>query len=184
MGCAFKEAFELSHVHAVVGILGEKDALGIFEVLREEYVDSTDATFRLYLSASESSRAIAPEELQEIALDAGFDENIITVYDHLDEALAIAMENALFEQETAGVLVTGSVTVIGEARTLLAQPAQESTAQHNAEPEELAEAAETDSDELFGEIMAELAGEEPREIPLEDSLGLPLADGTDNPEES
>ena len=181
---AFKEAFELSHVHAVVGILGEKDALGIFEVLREEYVDSTDATFRLYLSASDSSRAIAPEELQEIALDAGFDENIITVCDHLDEALATAMENALFEQESAGVLVTGSVTVIGEARTLLAQPAQESTAQHNAEPEELAEAAETDSDELFGEIMAELAGEEPREIPLEDSLGLPLADGTDNPEES
>ena len=94
------------------------------------------------------------------------------------------MENALFEQESAGVLVTGSVTVIGEARTLLAQPAHESTAQHNAEPEELAEAAETDSDELFGEIMAELAGEETREIPLEDSLGLPLADGTDNPEES
>lgn len=181
---AFKEAFELYHVHAVVGILGEKDALGIFEVLREEYVDSTDATFRLYLSASDSSRAIAPEELQEIALDAGFDEDIITVCDHLDEALATAMENALFEQESAGVLVTGSVTVIGEARTLLAQPAQESTAQHNAEPEELAEAAETDSDELFGEIMAELAGEEPREIPLEDSLGLPLADGTDNPEES
>lgn len=181
---AFKEAFELYHVHAVVGILGEKDALGIFEVLREEYVDSTDATFRLYLSASDSSRAIAPEELQEIALDAGFDEDIITVCDHLDEALATAMENALFEQESAGVLVTGSVTVIGEARTLLAHPAQESTAQHNAEPEELAEAAETDSDELFGEIMAELAGEEPREIPLEDSLGLPLADGTDNPEES
>ena len=181
---AFKEAFELSYVHAVVGILGEKDALGIFEVLREEYVDSTDATFRLYLSASDSSRAIAPEELQEIALDAGFDEDIITVCDHLDEALATAMENALFEQESAGVLVTGSVTVIGEARTLLAQPAQESTAQHNAEPEELAEAAETDSDELFGEIMAELAGEEPREFPLEDSLGLPLADGTDNPEES
>ena len=89
---AFKEAFELSHVHAVVGILGEKDALGIFEVLREEYVDSTDATFRLYLSASDSSRAIAPEELQEIALDAGFDEDIITVCDHLDEALATAME--------------------------------------------------------------------------------------------
>ena len=77
---------------------------------------------RLYLSASDSSRAIAPEELQEIALDAGFDEDIITVCDHLDEALATAMENALFEQESAGVLVTGSVTVIGEARTLLARP--------------------------------------------------------------
>ncbi|BAV88309.1 dihydrofolate synthase [Rothia aeria] len=129
---AFKEAFELSHVHAVVGILGEKDALGIFEVLREEYVDSTDATFRLYLSASDSSRAIAPEELQEIALDAGFDENIITVCNHLDEALATGMENALFEQESAGVLVTGSVTVIGEARTLLAQPEESPTASRPA----------------------------------------------------
>ena len=83
-------------------------------MLREEYVDSTDATFRLYLSASESSRAIAPEELQRDRPRRRVHEDIITVCDHLDEALATAMENALFEQESAGVLVTGSVTVIGE----------------------------------------------------------------------
>ena len=181
---AFKEAFELSHVHAVVGILEEKDALGIFEVLREEYIDSTDATFRLYLSASDSPRAIVPEELQEIALDAGFDEDAIMVFDHLDQALATAMENALFEQKSAGVLVTGSVTVIGEARTLLGHSSQDSGYQHVPEPEELSENPAAESDELFSDIMAELAGEEPREIPLEDSLGLPLADEIETPDES
>ena len=124
---ALTEAFKLSHLHAVVGILGEKDALGMFETMREEYVDASDGTFRLYLSASDSPRAIAPERLHELALDAGIDEDSIEVFEHLDEAIATAMENALFEQESAGVLITGSITVIGEARTLLAAHEQAKT---------------------------------------------------------
>ncbi len=67
---ALTEAFKLSHLHSVVGILGEKDALGMFETMREEYVDASDGTFRLYLAASDSPRAIAPERLHELALDA------------------------------------------------------------------------------------------------------------------
>ena len=198
---ALTEAFKLSHLHAVVGILGEKDALGMFETMREEYVDASDGTFRLYLSASDSPRAIAPERLHELALDAGIDEDSIEVFEHLDEAIATAMENALFEQESAGVLITGSITVIGEARTLLAKHAEAKTPGAEAEelPNELpaeaglyagsagaasaatlaaaaAAASEAEPDELLNDIMAELGGESAAGSSLEDSLGLPLGD--------
>ena len=195
---ALTEAFKLSHLHAVVGILGEKDALGMFETMREEYVDASDGTFRLYLSASDSPRAIAPERLHELALDAGIDEDSIEVFEHLDEAIATAMENALFEQESAGVLITGSITVIGEARTLLAAHAEAKTPGAEAEelPDELpaegayagsagaasastlaaAAAASAEPDELLDGIMAELGGESAAGSSLEDSLGLPLGD--------
>ena len=198
---ALTEAFKLSHLHAVVGILGEKDALGMFETMREEYVDASDGTFRLYLSASDSPRAIAPERLHELALDAGIDEDSIEVFEHLDEAIATAMENALFEQESAGVLITGSITVIGEARTLLAKHAEAKTPGAEAEelPDELpaeaglyagsagaasaatlaaaaAAASEAEPDELLDGIMAELGGESAAGSSLEDSLGLPLGD--------
>lgn len=198
---ALTEAFKLSHLHAVVGILGEKDALGMFETMREEYVDASDGTFRLYLSASDSPRAIAPERLHELALDAGIDEDSIEVFEHLDEAIATAMENALFEQESAGVLITGSITVIGEARTLLAKHAEAKTPGAEAEelPNELpaeaglyagsagaasaatlaaaaAAASEAEPDELLNDIMAELGGQSAAGSSLEDSLGLPLGD--------
>ena len=189
---ALTEAFKLSHLHAVVGILGEKDALGMFETMREEYVDASDGTFRLYLSASDSPRAIAPERLHELALDAGIDEDSIEVFEHLDEAIATAMENALFEQESAGVLITGSITVIGEARTLLAKHAEAKTPGAEAEelPDELpaeaglyagsagaasaatltaaAAASEAEPDELLNDIMAELGGEPGQGSSLED----------------
>ncbi|MBS4946020.1 MAG: dihydrofolate synthase, partial [Rothia mucilaginosa] len=159
-----------------------------------------DGTFRLYLSASDSPRAIAPERLHELALDAGIDEDSIEVFEHLDEAIATAMENALFEQESAGVLITGSITVIGEARTLLAAHEQAKTPGAEAEelPDELpaeaglyagsagaasaatlaaaAAASEAEPDELLNDIMAELGGEPGQGPSLEDSLGLPLGD--------
>ena len=201
---ALTEAFKLSHLHAVVGILGEKDALGMFETMREEYVDASDGTFRLYLSASDSPRAISPERLHELALDAGIDKDSIEVFEHLDEAIATAMENALFERESAGVLITGSITVIGEARTLLAEHAVAKTPGAEAEelPDELPEeaglyagsagaasaatlaaaaaaASKAEPDELLGDILAELGGasvSSAQGSSLEDSLGLPLGD--------
>ena len=40
-------------------------------------------------------RVRAPERPHELALDAGLDEGSIEVFEHLDEAIATAMENAL-----------------------------------------------------------------------------------------
>ena len=117
------------------------------------------------------------------------------MFEHLDEAIATAMENALFEQESAGVLITGSITVIGEARTLLAAHEQAKTPGAEAEelPDELpaegayagsagaasastlaaaaAAAASAEPDELLDGIMAELGGESAAGSSLEDSLG-------------
>ena len=184
--------------HNPHGVRASATALGMFETMREEYVDASDGTFRLYLSASDSPRAIAPERLHELALDAGIDEDSIEVFEHLDEAIATAMENALFEQESAGVLITGSITVIGEARTLLAAHEHAKTPGAEAEelPDELpaegayagsagaasastlaaATAASAEPDELLDDIMAELGGESAAGSSLEDSLGLPLGD--------
>ena len=128
------------------------------------------------------------------------DEDSIEVFEHLDEAIATAMENALFEQESAGVLITGSITVIGEARTLLA--AHEEAKTPGAEAEELPMSWAprvrmqvlrarrrlrlwlprrlrlplAEPDELLDGIMAELGGESAAGSSLEDSLGLPLGD--------
>ena len=98
------------------------------------------------------------------------------------------------------MLITGSITVIGEARTLLA--AHEEAKIPGAEAEELpdelgaegayagsagaasastlaaaaAAASEAEPDELLNDIMAELGGEPAPGSSLEDSLGLPLGD--------
>lgn len=118
---AFKESFNFSNVNIVIGILEEKDAVAMFEVLREEYRDSTDFATRLYLTASNSPRAIDPERLTELALDAGFDEDDLITFDKLPDALGSAMEAAGTEDDSSAVLVTGSITVVGDTVVLLGE---------------------------------------------------------------
>lgn len=118
---AFKESFNFSHVYLVVGVLGEKDALSIFEVLRQEYRDSTDFDTKVYVTASASPRAIDAERLGDIALDAGFDKDDITVFEQLPDAVAAAMEAAGAEDTSSAVLVTGSITVVGDTVMLLGE---------------------------------------------------------------
>ncbi|WP_370592449.1 folylpolyglutamate synthase/dihydrofolate synthase family protein [Rothia sp. ZJ1223] len=120
---AFKESFNFSNVYLVVGVLGEKDALGIFEALREEYRDSTDFAVKIFVTASASARAIEATRLGEIALDAGFDGNDITVFEKLPDAVGEAMESAGAEDNSSAVLVTGSITVVGDTIMLLGEGA-------------------------------------------------------------
>lgn len=50
----------------------------------------------------------------------GFDEDMVHAQDRLDDAIASAIQDAADRQEFDGaVLITGSVTVVGEARALL-----------------------------------------------------------------
>lgn len=117
---AFKESFAVDKLNMVVGILGEKDAVGIFETIREEYLDSTDFDLTLYLTASDSPRAIPITQLENMALDAGFDEDRIQTFDHLHDAVATAITEAgTGEEYNSAVLITGSITVIGEARSMM-----------------------------------------------------------------
>lgn len=117
---AFKESFSFQELHLVVGILGEKDAAGMFEILLSEYVDRQDFRTVLHLTASDSPRAIAPEALVELALEAGFDEDKVETHENVADALAAAVTVAAdVPNLNSAVLVTGSITVVGQASTLL-----------------------------------------------------------------
>lgn len=117
---AFKESFSFEELHLVVGILGEKDAATMLNLLFDEYVDRADWRTVLHLTKSDSPRAIAPEELAELALEAGFDEDTIETYENIPDALSAAVTAAAdVPNLNSAVLVTGSITVVGEASTLL-----------------------------------------------------------------
>lgn len=117
---AFKESFSFEELHLVVGILGEKDAATMLNLLFDEYVDRADWRTVLHLTKSDSPRAIAPEELAELALEAGFDEDTIETYENIADALSAAVTAAAdVPNLNSAVLVTGSITVVGEASTLL-----------------------------------------------------------------
>lgn len=114
---AVRESFTFAKLNLVVGILREKDAAEMLRVLAEEY---SEFELEVWCSHSRSPRAIPPQELAEIAADMGFDEDMVHAEERLDDAIASAVQDAADRQEFDGaVLVTGSVTVVGEARALL-----------------------------------------------------------------
>lgn len=114
---AINEAFEFSKLVLVVGVLKEKDAGAILSELHEELGGVLED---ICLTQSTSPRAIPPGELRRYALAAGFADDRIHVAERLDDALEWAVMAAEEGGDLAGgVLVTGSITVVGEARALL-----------------------------------------------------------------
>ena len=114
---ALREAFNFSTLVLVVGILAEKDAVGILSELREQLGDLVSG---VVLTQSNSPRAIPAEELVQDAVDAGFADEDIQVEAGLDNALELAVAKAEENNDLAGgVLVVGSITLVAEARTLL-----------------------------------------------------------------
>lgn len=114
---AVKEAFGFSRLVLVIGILAEKDAPAMLAELREQYLDLTED---ICITQSNSPRAIPAGELASMALDAGFNEEDLFVTERLDDALEWAVGRAeAAEDFGGGVLVTGSITLVGETRMLL-----------------------------------------------------------------
>ncbi|MDO4918435.1 folylpolyglutamate synthase/dihydrofolate synthase family protein [Kocuria sp.] len=114
---AVREAFTFTKLNLVVGVLREKDAEQMLRVLADEY---HEFELELWCTASQSPRAVPPEELAEIAVDMGFDEDAVHATPRLDDACAAAIQDAAAREQFDGaVLVTGSITVVGEARALL-----------------------------------------------------------------
>ncbi|MGO1183866.1 MAG: bifunctional folylpolyglutamate synthase/dihydrofolate synthase [Micrococcaceae bacterium] len=117
---AVEEAFAFSRTVLVVGVLQEKDALGILTTLRQSFTDAL-----LCVTSSDSPRAIPAEELGETALDAGWDEDDVHIADEVVPALRWAVDQAQNITAThpddvgGGILVTGSITLIGQLRDLL-----------------------------------------------------------------
>jgi dihydrofolate synthase/folylpolyglutamate synthase len=114
---AIHEAFNFTKLVVVVGVLREKDAEEILRQLKESLGGlATEYCF----TESNSPRAVPAEDLAEIALDLGFGEDNIHVAAKLDDAIEWAVERAEADDEPAGgVLVTGSITLVADARILL-----------------------------------------------------------------
>ncbi|GHG44056.1 dihydrofolate synthase [Sinomonas cellulolyticus] len=118
---ALKEAFSFSGLTVVLGVLREKDAEEILRTLQEEF---DELPVEYCFTQSASPRAIPADELAELALDLGFPEEAVHVEEKLDSAIEYAVERADSTGDfSGGVLITGSITVVGEARTLLGKDA-------------------------------------------------------------
>jgi dihydrofolate synthase/folylpolyglutamate synthase len=110
---AITEAFTFAPLIGVVAVMGDKDARGILEVF-EEIMNQVVIT-----QVASTSRGMPADVLGELAREI-FGASRVTVVPRLDDAIDQAV--ALAEEDvvgSAGVLITGSVVAIGEARTLL-----------------------------------------------------------------
>ncbi len=112
---ALREAFAFERLVGVVGILQDKDAEAILSVL-EPVLDEVVVT------RSASVRAYDVDDLEEIAVDV-FGPDRVHVAERLDDAIARGVDLAEADitgaMTGAGVLVTGSITLVAEARALL-----------------------------------------------------------------
>ncbi|MFF5991653.1 bifunctional tetrahydrofolate synthase/dihydrofolate synthase [Prauserella flavalba] len=110
------EEFAFRRLAAVVGVLRDKDARGILEALEP-------VVSEIVVTRNSSERSMPVEELAELARLV-FGEERVTVEPELGTAIETAI--GLVEQTDdpeeplagGGVLVTGSVVTVGEARTL------------------------------------------------------------------
>ena len=114
LAAALNEEFDFRRLVGVVGLMRDKDAVGLLEAL-EPVLDE------LVVTESSSPRALDVDELAAAAVSV-FGADRVTVETRLDDAVEEAVRLA---EETddgspvgAGVLITGSVVTVGEARAL------------------------------------------------------------------
>ncbi|MEU8676343.1 folylpolyglutamate synthase/dihydrofolate synthase family protein [Streptomyces sp. NPDC048560] len=107
------EAFSFSRLIGVVGTSGDKDVRGLLEAFEPIFAE-------VVITQNSSGRAMDVDELAGIAVEV-FGNDRVQVEPRLDDALEAAITLAEEEDEYAGagVLVTGSVITVGEARLLL-----------------------------------------------------------------
>ncbi|MFC7848404.1 bifunctional folylpolyglutamate synthase/dihydrofolate synthase [Arthrobacter sp. NPDC057388] len=118
---AIHEAFSFSKLVTVVGVLKEKDAEEILRQLKESLGDLAE---EFCFTQSNSPRAVPAAELAELAVDLGFGEENVHIAEKLDDAIEWAVERAEANDDLAGgVLVTGSITLVADARILLGKAA-------------------------------------------------------------
>ncbi|WP_262699989.1 MULTISPECIES: bifunctional tetrahydrofolate synthase/dihydrofolate synthase [Streptomyces] len=110
---AVTESFDFSRLIGVVGASDGKDVRGLLEAFEPIFAE-------VVVTGNSSHRAMDPDELAAIAVEV-FGSDRVQVEPRLDDALEAAITLAEEEGEYAGagVLVTGSVITVGEARLLL-----------------------------------------------------------------
>ncbi len=107
------EAFSFSRLIGVVGTSDDKDVRGLLEAFEPIFAE-------IVVTQNSTPRAMDADALAAIAVEV-FGDDRVQVEPRLDDALEAAITLAEEEDEYAGagVLVTGSVITVGEARLLL-----------------------------------------------------------------
>ncbi len=113
LAAALEDAFTFARLVGVVAVMADKDAYGLL-------VHLEPVLHAVVVTRNTSPRAMDPAELGEVAEEV-FGPDRVEVVARLDDALERAV--TLAEEDTllggGGVVVTGSVVTVGEARTLL-----------------------------------------------------------------
>jgi dihydrofolate synthase/folylpolyglutamate synthase len=112
---ALTEEFAFGRLIGVVAMLADKDVESSLELL-EPVLDE------IVITRNSSPRVMDPAELGAVASDI-FGEDRVHVHPELPDAIEVAVELAEADQDTAlsgvGVLITGSVVTVADARKLL-----------------------------------------------------------------
>ncbi|MBG0568781.1 bifunctional folylpolyglutamate synthase/dihydrofolate synthase [Actinoplanes aureus] len=112
---ALEEEFTFRHLVAVLAVLGDKDATGLLDLLEP-------VVARIVVTQNSSPRSMPVEELAQLAITV-FGEDRVTIAhtmpDAIEEAVVLAEEDSSGELSGVGVLITGSVVTVADARKLL-----------------------------------------------------------------
>jgi dihydrofolate synthase/folylpolyglutamate synthase len=106
---AMTEYFDFTEIAVVIAVLADKDAHGVFAELGS-------IASRFHVTRSQSDRATPVDDLAEVALTVAPEESVLR-FDDLPEAVTAAREWATAGPSRA-VLITGSITLVGEALAL------------------------------------------------------------------
>ncbi|AEB46786.1 FolC bifunctional protein [Micromonospora maris AB-18-032] len=112
---ALQEEFAFSKLVAVVGTLADKDAASMLELL-EPVVD------QVVVTRNSSPRALPADELAALAAEVFGPDRVEVAEempDAIEAAVALAEEDVPGELAGVGVIVTGSVVTVADARRLL-----------------------------------------------------------------
>ncbi|WP_078588563.1 MULTISPECIES: bifunctional tetrahydrofolate synthase/dihydrofolate synthase [Streptomyces] len=110
---ALTESFGFTRLVGVIGTSGDKDVAGVLEAFEPILAE-------VVITQNSTHRAMDVDALAALAVEI-FGEDRVQVEPRLDDAIAAAVTLAEEEGDLggAGVLVTGSVITVGEARLLL-----------------------------------------------------------------
>ncbi len=114
---ALSEAFSFTRVAGVFAVLADKDVRAMLVALEPLLSD-------IVVTTNSSPRALPPDDLAAVAVEV-FGADRVLVETRLPDAIEAAVESAESDGLAgAGVLVTGSVVTVGEARALLRRGTQ------------------------------------------------------------
>ncbi|MEU8244600.1 folylpolyglutamate synthase/dihydrofolate synthase family protein [Actinoplanes missouriensis] len=112
---ALEEEFTFRHLVAVVAVLGDKDVSGLLDLLEP-------VAARIVVTQNSSPRSMPVDELAQLATDIFGEDRVsvaATMPDAIEEAVVLAEEDSSGELSGVGVLITGSVVTVADARKLL-----------------------------------------------------------------